>query len=408
MSRPRRRMFGPLFYTTVVVAILLTALTEVYTGFPMVTEWLRERSLIRSLRADDSGEREAAATTLVKLGSGSAVPQLIAAARDPRADLRAMACRYLIRAGAELDVVVPILVAAANDVEENVRYEAACAFGCLISPGVPGRAQLIVTSHGELSPSLRSASIKALRRLVYDQASPTRILAADALGLFGPDPEAAADLAAVTGDNDRDVRFAAARALLKVGGPNDPVAGRTLVALVADPEAIADRRAILDVVLSAGEDVRGQAVAALARLVAGVDLPHDKDDIHGDVVDCLVSCGPRARAALPTIERLLNAEDPVERATAGIAAATIEGNASPRSISILLNMIDDLAIAPESRQAALEKIREFNEAELVKATPILIRQLGSKSADVRLTAMGMLASIIENTPALMPAATSAK
>ena len=81
---------------------------------------------------------------------------------------------------------------------------------------------------------------------------------------------------------------------------------------------------------------------------------------------------------------------------------------SPRTIPILLKMIDDLAIAPESRQSALEKIRELNEAELVKATPILIRQLGSKSADVRLTAMGMLGSIIENTPALMPAATSAK
>jgi HEAT repeat protein len=403
MSRPRRRMFGPLFYTTVVVAILLTALTEVYTGFPMVTEWLRERSLIRSLRADDSGEREAAATTLVKLGSGSAVPQLIAAARDPRADLRAIACRYLIRAGAELGVVVPILVAAANDVAENVRYEAACAFGGLIATSEPRRAQLIVTSHGEASPRLRSASIKALRRLVHDQTTPTRIAAADALCLFGPDPEAAADLAAVTGDNDRDVRFAAARALLKVGGPNDPVAGRTLVALVADPEAIADRRAILDVVLSAGEEVQDQAVAALARLLADIDLP-----IHGDVVDCLVACGPRARAALPTFERLLNDEDPAERAIAGIALATIGGNANPLAILSLLKMIDDLAMAPESRQAALEKIRELNEAELVKATPILIRQLGSKSADVRLTAIGMLGSIIENAPAQMPAATSAK
>jgi HEAT repeat protein len=149
-------------------------------------------------------------------------------------------------------------------------------------------------------------------------------------------------------------------------------------------------------------------VAALARLLADIDLSNDKNDVHGDVVDCLVACGPRARAALPTIERLLKDEDPAQRAKAGIAAATIEGNASSRTISILLNMIDDLAIAPESRQAALEKIREFSEAELVKATPILIRQLGSKSAEVRLTAMGMLGTIIENTPALMPAATSAK
>jgi HEAT repeat protein len=403
MSRPRRRMFGPLFYTTVVVAVLLTALVGVYVRLPTVAEGLRERSLIRSLRADDSREREAAAASLVELGSGSAVPHLVEAARDPRADLRVLACRYLIRAGTELDVVVPILVTAASDVEEKVRSEAACAFACLIPPGVPGRAQLIAATHGKMSPGLRAESIKVLRRLVRDQSSLTRIAAADALGLLGADPEAAADLAVATGDNNRDVRFAAAQALLKVSGPNDRSAGRTLVALVADPEPIADRRAILDVVFSAGEEVQDQAVAALARLLADVDLP-----IHGDVVDCLVACGPRARAALPTFERLLNDEDPAERAIAGIALATIGGNANPLAILSLLNMIDDLAIAPESRQAALEKIREFNEAELVKATPILIRQLGSKSAEVRLTAMGMLGTIIENTPALMPAATSAK
>jgi HEAT repeat protein len=255
---------------------------------------------------------------------------------------------------------------------------------------------------------LRSKSIKALRRLVHDQASVTRIAAADALGLFGPDPEAAADLAAATGDNDRDVRFAAARALLQVMGANDAIARRTLVALVADPEPIADRRAVLNVVLTAGKDVQDQAVAALARLLADVDLANDKGDIHGDVVDCLVACGPRARAALPAFERLLNDEDPANRASAGIAVATIGGNANPRAIPLLLKMIDDLAMSPESRQAALEKIRELNEAEVVKATPILIRQLGYNSAEVRLTAMGMLGSIIENTPALMPGPTAAK
>ena len=83
--------------------------------------------------------------------------------------------------------------------------------------------------------------------------------------------------------------------------PTIALAGRTLVALVADPEPIADRRAVLDVVLSAGEDVQDQAVAALARLLADVDLTNDQSDIHGDVVDCLVACGPRARAALPAL-----------------------------------------------------------------------------------------------------------
>ena len=105
--------------------------------------------------------------------------------------------------------------------------------------------------------------------------------------------------------------------------------------------------------------------------------------------------GPARGLPCQHFERLLDDEDPASRAIAGIAVATIGGNANPRTIPLLLKMIDDLTIAPESRQAALEKIRELNEAELVKATPILIRQLGSKSAEVRLTAMEMLGSIIE-------------
>jgi len=395
-------LFGPLFYSTVIAAVLLTVWAAIDAGGPAVDAWLTERSLIRSLRADDARVRAEAASTLMTLGFDSAVPHLIEAARDPRADVRAMACQYLIRAGAKQDVVVPVLVSAASDGDEHVRYESACAFGRLIAPGVIGRGQPIVTMHERMPPDLRSQSIKALRRLLHDQATQTRIAAADALAVFGPDPEVASDLVAATADNNRDLRFAAARALLKVSGANDPYARLTLVALVADLEPIGDRRAILDVILTAGEETQNQAVAALARLIADIDIPI----LRSDVVDCLLACGPRARAAMPTFERRLNDEDPAERAMAGMAIATIESSETERVIPILLKMIDDLAIAPESRKAALDKIRELKATELVKATPILIRQLGSKSAQVRLTAMEMLGDIIGDTPAAMPAQAS--
>ena len=54
MSRPRRRMFGPLFYTTAAAAAIVTAGVELETWCPTITERLQERSLIRSLRADDA------------------------------------------------------------------------------------------------------------------------------------------------------------------------------------------------------------------------------------------------------------------------------------------------------------------------------------------------------------------
>ena len=89
--------------------------------------------------------------------------------------------------------------------------------------------------------------MQALRRLLKDRSSAVRTAAAEALAGFGPDPAAAADLIAATGDLDRAVRFAASVALLKLNGPTDSPAARTLVALVADPDAVPDRLAIFEV-----------------------------------------------------------------------------------------------------------------------------------------------------------------
>ena len=244
---------------------------------------------------------------------------------------------------------------------------------------------------------LRSAIITALRRLLEDDAIATRVAAADALGRFGPDAATVADLVTATRDKEWDVRFAAARALLKVGGPDDPAAGRTLVALVGDPEPIADRRAVLDVVMTAGAAMQDQAAAVLADLLDDADT-----SIDADVIDCLMPLGPRARVALPALGRLLDDEDPAHRALAGIAFATISGKSSPRAIPALLRILDDLSLAPEWRQSALGKIRELDEAELVKATPILIRQLASRDQDVRLAAMEMLGQIVSETPVELP------
>jgi HEAT repeat protein len=388
MSRPRRRMFGPFFYITVVIAVLLTAVVEIETFRPAIAEWLQERSLIRSLRADDSREREAAASALVSRSPSSSAPYLLELAHDRRGELRTLACRYLIQSGAERNVVVPILVAAASDIEPNVRHEAALALG-----------RLAPFSKGSSLSGWQTESVMALHRLLKDQASMNRVAAADSLGEFGPDLEVVADLVAATADNERDVRLAATRALLKANGANDRSAGRTLVALVADPEPIADRRAVLDVVMSASEEVQIQAAKALACLLNDVDK-----SIDADVIDCLAALGPRARAALPALERLfIDGESSTERAITGIAVATIGGKLSPRTIPILLRIIDDVSVASELRQSALGRIRELDEAKLVKVTPILIRQLASKNQDVRVAAMEMLGCVVYDTPFELPA-----
>ncbi len=86
MSRPRRRMFGPLFYTTAAAAVFLLACAELDSCGPIVAEWLRERSLIRALQADDSRQRDAAVVALIKMGSTKIVPHLLEAAHDSRGE----------------------------------------------------------------------------------------------------------------------------------------------------------------------------------------------------------------------------------------------------------------------------------------------------------------------------------
>ena len=403
MSRPRRRMFGPLFYTTVTVAVLLTACVQLESCGPMIAAWLQERSLMRTLQSTDSRQREAALMALMSSGSTKIVPYLVQAAHDSRGERRVLACRYLITAGINPEVAVPILVAAASDTDPTVRFEAASSFGRLARGGVFGMERLMNTPLTRTAVDFRAASIPALRRLLKDQEGTTRVAAAEALGHFGPDAGAAADLTAATGDKERDVCLAAAQALLRVNGSADPSVGRRLVALVADPEPIADRRAVLDLVLSASTEVQDQAAVALAGLLNAGEI-----STTADVMECLVAMGPRARAALPAIERQLDDEDPAQRAGATIALASIEGKPTARVIHLLLKMVADLSVPVGWRQAAMGKIWEVDKTKVALATPILIRQLAAKNVDVRENAIEMLRGIVSEWPAELPDPAGAK
>ena len=66
------------------------------------------------------------------------------------------------------------------------------------------------------------------------------------------------------------------------------MAARTLIAMVASPDAVPDRQDVLGVVKTMSEPVQDRAVAALVGL-----LSHGDPDIVPDVVACLPEAGPR-------------------------------------------------------------------------------------------------------------------
>ena len=402
MNRPRRKLFGPLLYSTLVAGALASAFTGLMSVWPRVAAWREVRVLVEQMRGADPRAREGAAAALVRRGPEIAVPYLLEAARDPRGEVRGLALRSLVEAGADPSTLVPVLADAAGEGREALRLEAARSFGHMLGLEAM-RARSSAGTLGRLTPGLRSECRTALGRLLKDPAGAVRAAAADAFGRFGPDPAVVAALAAATDDEDRRIRFAAAKALLDVHGADDSAATRTLVALVSDPGPVPDRRAILEVLQVTDRSVQEQAVTALAGLLA-----HGDPDVRPDVIDCLSAAGPRARAAVPALEALRDDEDPRLRAHAGLAIAVIAGASSPRAVAVLVGMVTDATLPHDARQAALDMLRQRNPAARAEATPGLIRQLGHVSPTVRRIASEMLSAIIEDTPAKMPASNGGK
>ena len=257
-------------------------------------------------------------------------------------------------------------------------------------------------------------------------------------------PSAAADLAAACGDDDRAVRLAASRSLSRVNGPDDPSAARTLIALLADPGPVADRPEILKVIGGLNDAAQDRAVAArrpCCRMATPAVIP--------DVLVCLPLAGPRAKAALPALEAMLDHGEPALRGGAGLAIIAIEGGpglasppnaapaamgmaamlqgggggmgmaggaalalstpasggqVNPRVVAVLTRILGDAGIPLEVRANALGMTQAIDPAWLAKATPGLVRQLADPDPNVRRTALELLSSIIDATPVELPAA----
>jgi HEAT repeat protein len=445
MSQPRRRLFGPLLYSTLVLA-LLAAVYAAYLQVTPVLEMIADRrqvaSLVEMLRAAEPATRENAANLLVSRGPEVSMPILRDAARDPRGEVRALACQFLVKGGSDPSETVPVLIAAADDVREDVRVEVARGLGRVpLNRTIPRGTRATSGASGGLMPALRDDALRTVRRLLKDRSGAVRAEAAGALAEFGPDPATSADLTAAVDDGDRAVRLAVARALVKVNGPGDPAAARTLIALLASPDAVPDRPEVLRVVRAMSEAVQDRAVAALAGL-----LSHGEPDILPDVLACLPQAGPRAKAAVPALEAMLDHAEPSLRAAAGMAIVAIESpedlqaqdaeaagmgmsamagtsmmtggpgmagpapgsHANPRTVAILARTVADPAIPREMRENALDMVRVADAPALAKASSDLVRQLADPDPNVRRTALDLLSRLIDAAPAELPAASGAR
>jgi hypothetical protein len=170
----------------------------------------------------------------------------------------------------------------------------------------------------------------------------------------------------------------AARALWQVGEKASELAPPVLLSLVgqavvASPPVRVDAT---DVILKMGGETEARAFASL------ISLTDDKTRaVRREAIECLGRFGPRARVAIPALERALGDDDRVARCLAAMALSGIEGWEKGRARALLNEMVDDPALSPQMRK----RTRWVTQANLVNGSEFSqpVHVLGDLIAELR-------------------------
>lgn len=289
-TKRKRVLFGPLLYGTLVLACLILMGLGLWSLWPAWRQSMEMRKYASELRGSSPLFARRAAEKLAKAGP-MAVPWLADAAKDPDARVRSLAFSTL----------------------------------------------------GNTLP-LSKAAIKTLVAGLGDEDARARCEAADALGQFGPEVVTAADaLAEALGDRDPGVRLRAARALWRIGGKASELSSPVLLSLLAQAAVASPpvRLDATDVIGKIGGETEARALSSLISLT---------DDhaaaVRREAMECLARFGPRARVAIPALERALGDDDRVVRCLAALSLSEIEGWEKGRARTLLKRMVDDPALPP--------------------------------------------------------------
>ena len=216
----------------------------------------------------------------------------------------------------------------------------------VIGPGRVGKDE-----HSSLRAKLQSADAVVRAESAID------------IGFLGADAaDASTDLAKLLDDKVSTVRFAAASALLRIGGKSD----RAVVVLsqgLTDSESATRRHAARSAglagpaaavladklaVLLGDSDTRVrrsalQAIATLGPAAAkareAVTALLDRPETAIDAADALGRMGPAARPSLKTLARLLSADAPAERWAAVRAMSQIGGDDAAPAVQFMIKQL---------------------------------------------------------------------
>ena len=274
MARDRIPRFGPLFWSTFVIASVLIAAYVLWLVVPPLYEgWTRYR-LVQQLRQGDIEEREYALSQLRDRGV-EPVDDLIDMLDDPDVDGRVLASNALIWSRPKRPEMIRPLIEALADENEVVRWNVAYALGD-------------IGAHSDLPLSNdQSAAGRALRRAATDPDERVRGAAMNALGVFGTkSPASVPALLAGLKDKDCSVRLEAAWALLCIDSQYDSQAVPVVLQGLSAKEK-SDRRSAVSIAQQLGP----RAKDTIPQLI---DLLNEADwELRSQVAEALQKIAPK-------------------------------------------------------------------------------------------------------------------
>lgn len=312
MARSHRR-FGPLFYRTAIVALILIVSIPFWrTGIEQLSAWRLTHQLHNPVEA----VRRKAAEGLVQLGP-SATPWVIRAMRDPDARVRALACSTLVRTAPE-DAEAPLvaLLAAVKDSDPSVRAAAV------------GQLELIIARYGlSLESRVHERAIQAVCTLLGDGSPQVRGAIRSALWNLGPMARSAVvDLERALDGADKPLRILAAEALLRIDlTATRPHVIAAMSALLTDQSIRLEHWRLVKVLTSAqGEDAMAAMLIPL--------LKHPEPGIRLQAVNDLITHCTQAKAFKATLIEALASDDVGMRSEAALFLLELEPSVADRAI----------------------------------------------------------------------------
>jgi hypothetical protein len=329
----RRRTFGPLFYTTLALAALLTLSVQILTG----GLWLKARAYEEYVPSPDE-EAEAYAATLSD-AAAEAKSRVIAASR------------------------------------------------------LAGTLHRAVS--GDEASGPRGQALMALRKALRAEDREVAVAAAQSLAsLWKHGRSATGDLEAALDAEDQVLQLAAAKALIQVGGDATRGLG-TLSKLMADPALLPRRSDVVSTMVGAGPAGEDAAVAAFGRMLSDPD--EDVRLAAAEALPALGSAAGRLRPKLEALldspepaVRFTAAHAILHENGPGPNPGP---NADPRLVAAIESAVLDTSRALHLREQALGTLHELSLAAVRRCGLELSRQLDAEDYDARLAAASLLHSI---------------